>query len=439
MITLRGTVSSLIYTPMRKPGHTGTRYEQALSDRKIKALKSPGIYPDGGGLSLHVLPGGTFSWRYRYRLAGKAGMYILGTYPETSLARARALQEDARADVAAGLKPGMRRLEVKQAQAEKARAAVSSLGAITDQWFTTAESEEGTWSESHAAKTRGRIDNHIKPSGLWSTPIAQVRVADLAALLDKIYAKAPDTASKVRQILSGTFRYAAARGLVDADPVATTRLGSGMRKRRNGKRNLPAVTDLKKLAAILRRVDLAQASWQVRGALHLAALTAQRPGRVVAARWDEMQLDGKSPAWVIPRELQKNKADDRGDHVVPLAPQVVKWLKALPRDGEFVFAEPGNMKGHVTLEAPSKLLRVTLGLADIATPHGFRSAFSTLANQESNADGSRRFDRDDIEHVLDHEIPSETVRAYDRKRALPRLRVILEWWATTLTAAKEDA
>lgn len=93
----------------------------------------------------------------------------------------------------------------------------------------------------------------------------------------------------------------------------------------------------------------------------------------------------------------------------------------------------------MTLEAPSKLLRTTLGLAGKHTPHGFRSSFSTLANGASNEDGSRRFDRDDIEHVLDHEIPSETVRAYDRKRAMPRLRSILEWWADTVDQARDNA
>jgi integrase len=212
-----------------------------------------------------------------------------------------------------------------------------------------------------------------------------------------------------------------------------------MRRKRASRKNLPAVTELAMVAAILRKVEMAQASWKVRGALRLMAFTAARPGRAVAARWSEFRLDGDDPTWTIPRELQKNKADDRGDHVVPLPPEVARWLRTLPRDDEFVFPEPTNKLGHVTLEAPSKLLRTSLGLADIHTPHGFRSAFSTLANQASHPDGSRRFDRDDIEHVLDHEIPSETVRAYDRKRALPRIRAILEWWATTLLQEMEIA
>jgi hypothetical protein len=47
------------------------------------------------------------------------------------------------------------------------------------------------------------------------------------------------------------------------------------------------------------------------------------------------------------------------------------------------------------------------------------------------------FDRVDIEHVLDHEVLSDTVRSYDRARALPRLRVILEWWTLTLIGSRD--
>ncbi|MDR7134566.1 integrase [Lysobacter niastensis] len=435
----RPAKSSSRPAPARRTPAPGIRYTQALTDRAIAKIKDVGIYPDGAGLALHRLPGGTLSWRWRYRLNGKAGIFVLGTYPDMSLAKARAAREDAEEDVEAGRRPILRRREATIAAAEEKRGAEATLGALVEKWFATAAAEQGTWSESHRDKTRGRIDNHIKPTGLWTTPIALVRVADIATLLDRLYAKAPDTANKVRQILSGTFRYAAARGLVESDPVATTRLGSGMRRKRASRKNLPAVTDLAKIAAILRKIEMAQASWKVRGALRLMAFTAARPGRAVAARWSEFRLEGKDPTWTIPRELQKNKADERGDHVIPLAPEVARWLRTLPRDGEFVFPEPTNKRRHVTLEAPSKLLRTSLGLADVHTPHGFRSALSTLANQASHADGSRRFDRDDIEHVLDHEIQSETVRAYDRKRALPRLRVILEWWASTLSQAMETA
>ncbi|MCC8363322.1 integrase arm-type DNA-binding domain-containing protein [Lysobacter sp. A6] len=414
-------------TPVR------SRRDCALTDRFIASIKKPGVYVDGGGLALHVLDTGTRSWRFRYRLDGRAAIAVFGTYPEMSLAKARAALEDARRNVKAGIRPvGIKHAENHARRAT--RATGSTLGDVAEQWFEMAKAD--AWSDSTAMKTRGRLDLHIKPTALWQTPIRNIDVAMVTPLLDKLHREKPDTAKKVKQILNGIFRWAAARGIVVHNPIPETKPGSGMRGRkamqRDGKR-LPAVTEQRALGDLLRKIDQAQASWQVRGALFLCAMTAQRPGRVVAARWEEFKLTGKNPVWIIPRDLQKNSDGSRGDHVVPLAPQVVDWLKTLPSTSEFVFE---TAVGHVTLEAPSKLLR-SLGFAGTHTPHGFRSSFSTLANAASRPDGSRMFDRVDIEHVLDHETLSDTVRSYDRARAVPRLRVILEWWASTLIEARD--
>jgi integrase len=410
-----------------------TRRDCALTDRFISSIKKPGVYVDGAGLALHVLETGTKSWRFRYRINGRPGIAVLGTYPELSLAKARAALEDARRSVKAGIRP----LGRKGAEIEAKAVAGSTgmtLGEVAEQWFEMAKAD--AWSDSTAKTTRGRIDLYVKPTALWQTPIRNVDLPMVTPLLDKLHREKPDTSKKVKLILNGIFRWAAARGIVQYNPIPETKPGSGMRGRKATERDskrLPAVTELAALGDILRKIDQAQASWQVRGALFLCAMTAQRPGRVVAARWEQFKLTGNNPVWVIPRALQKNTDGARGDHVVPLAPQVVDWLKKLPSSSEFVFETPS---GHVTLEAPSKLMR-SIGLANKHTPHGFRSSFSTLANAANKPDGSRMFDRVDIEHVLDHEVLSDTVRSYDRARALPRLRVILEWWTLTLIGSRD--
>jgi len=411
------------------------RQKDRLTAREVQTASRPGRYPDGNGLVLEISQSGTKAWRYRFRLHGKEGIYTIGRYPDISLAKARAAAEDARALVAAERSPVHHRQAEARTTAAARIAEAVTLGHVAELWFAAAEAE-GVWSTSHAEKTRGRIDNHLAPTALWKMPIAEIRVSDLAALLDRLHAAKPDTCKKVRMILSGTFRYAAARELVNGDPVAVTRPGSGMRRKKLT-RNLAAVTELNELGDVLRRIELATASWQVKAALRLMAYSAQRPGRVIAARWDEFILEPREGArWTIPRELQKNSDVGRPDHVVPLAGEVVDWLLTLPRSGSFLFPSDLTDSGHITVNAPSKLLNRGLRLKGIHTPHGFRASFSTIANSTDRADGTRRFDRDDIEHVLDHEIRSETALAYDRRRALPRLRAILEWWGETLTAAR---
>jgi hypothetical protein len=59
----------------------------SISRRSAK----PGLHSDGGGLGLRVSPSKAASWVYRYMLRGKAREMGLGSYPEISLADARAL------------------------------------------------------------------------------------------------------------------------------------------------------------------------------------------------------------------------------------------------------------------------------------------------------------------------------------------------------------
>ena len=61
-----------------------------LSFAKIKALRTPGRYGDGGTLFLNVAPGGSKSWVQRLTVfRGSAGISGLGGWPLLSLAAAR--------------------------------------------------------------------------------------------------------------------------------------------------------------------------------------------------------------------------------------------------------------------------------------------------------------------------------------------------------------
>jgi hypothetical protein len=77
-----------------------------LTATEVKALKraaSRYARPDGGGLFIDVLPSGTKSWIFRYRLKGAPQeKVVLGRFPDLSLAEAR----DKRVDIAKMVKDG---------------------------------------------------------------------------------------------------------------------------------------------------------------------------------------------------------------------------------------------------------------------------------------------------------------------------------------------
>ena len=60
-----------------------------LNHGKIRALREPGRYADGGTLYLRVAPGGSKSWIQRATINGRRRDIGLGGWPVVSLARAR--------------------------------------------------------------------------------------------------------------------------------------------------------------------------------------------------------------------------------------------------------------------------------------------------------------------------------------------------------------
>jgi len=93
-----------------------------------------------------------------------------------------------------------------------------------------------------------------------------------------------------------------------------------------------------------------------------------------------------------------------------------------------VFPSPAGGK-HITRESIEKCYRVTLGLADKHSPHGWRSAFATLACDNGA-------ERDAVELILDHIHDSDVVRAYDRGKRLAQRVQLMNWWNEQLTKAQ---
>jgi hypothetical protein len=76
---------------------------------------------DGGGLHLLVQPNGSKLWRLRYRFNGQENMLAFGMFPSTTIAKARAKRDEARALLASGMNPSVKRKLDKIASVTVAR------------------------------------------------------------------------------------------------------------------------------------------------------------------------------------------------------------------------------------------------------------------------------------------------------------------------------
>jgi integrase len=153
-------------------------------------------------------------------------------------------------------------------------------------------------------------------------------------------------------------------------------------------------------------------------ALEFTILTCARTGETGAAAWTE--IDDRT--WTISAERMKaGKA-----HRVPLPPRVLEILAAIPRGGEFIFSGSNPLHDR----AMYRLLRQ---MRPGISVHGFRSVFSTWANE------CTAFPPHIIEHALAHDVGSAVERAYKRTDLFDKRRKLMAAWATFCSTPQRGA
>ena len=287
-----------------------------LTDTFLRGLKTTGKvqkHSDGGGLYLHVSPVGGKLWRLGYRFQGKQKLLSLGPYPAISLKDARALREDAKAKLAAGIDPCAHKQAVKASTKAENE---NSYEVVAREWH--AKHAPG-WSESNGERTLTRQVNDIFPV-LGNRPISQITAPELLAVLRKIESRgAIDTAHRTLQDCSRVFRYAIATGRAERDPASDLR--GALPPARST--SFASITDPVKIGALLRDIDAYSGNMVVCTALKMAPCVFVRPGELRRAEWSEFNLD--SAEWRIPGEKMKMKVQ----HIVPLSRQVLELLHEL--------------------------------------------------------------------------------------------------------------
>jgi len=399
-----------------------------LTDKGIRSFIARKVIgsklADGQGLYLLITRAKTASWRIKYRIEGKEKSYTIGTYPQSSLAQARLELKEVKASLNKGRDPVVaRRITMAQAAAHSE----STFRAVAEEWFAMKEKE---WSATHFTKSKRAFERDVYKS-LGALPIESITPSVIAKAIETINKRdVLETATRILQHLNGVFRYAQAKGLCEGNSAAPVK-EILPRKKTNGR--MPALLDWNSLGALLRAADAAHLSPSVRTAHRLLAFSATRISNVVQAEWKEFDLDADIPIWVIPRAKMKDHTRI-GDHRIPLSPQITSelkaWGKLFGRRG-YVFPSPTGNE-YISRESLEKAYRVTLNMAGKHAPHGWRSAFSTLARDNG-------FEQDVVELALDHAHGNEVVRAYDRGERFTQRVGLYKWWGEKLAHAQNGA
>ena len=399
-----------------------------LTDKAVKSFVAKGErgkkLADGGGLHLFVTPAGGVTWRIKYRIDGKEKIYSIGPYPLVTLAAARVELGEVKSLLLEGKDPVSNRRVNRAAQASSSD---NTFQVVAQEWLAMKKKE---WSITHHLKSSRAFERDIYPL-LGKLPIASITPAMVATTILEINKRdVLETATRILQHLNGTFRYAQAKGLCRDNPAAPAR---EVLPRKKDSGRMPALLEYAALGDLLRRAQLARLSPSVHMAHRLCAFTAARIGNVVNAEWSEFQLEGDKPVWTIPRAKMKVTNRDL-DHRLPLSAEITAelrvWQAMIGKQG-YAFPSPTGGK-HIGRESIEKVYRVTLNLAGKHSPHGWRSALSTLARENG-------FEREVVELALDHAHDNEVARAYDRGERFVQRTALFDWWGKNLLAAQVGA
>jgi integrase len=409
-----------------------------LSAKKVERVKAKGRYADGTvpGLYLQVSDSGAKSWLLRYEIDGRKRWMGLGSALVWSLREARERARLARQKISDKIDPlEVRRVErVKQAQAS---ARALTFRAAAQRYF---DANASAWSNVRHREAFGTtLAQYVHPL-IGDLDVANIETADVLRVLEQPVAAErgwpagrfwdvrTKTADRTRRRIGLVLDWASVRG--HRPPGAP----NAARWKGHLDQVLPTPGDVAQTshhrALPYARVPelmatLASHEGSAARALMFTILVTARSNETLGAKWSEFDL--VNAVWTVPRERMKN----RQEHSVPLSPAVVELLRALPREGEFVFI--GARKGvPLSVTAMAGVLE-RLGYAAVATPHGFRSSFRDWGAERSH------FPREVLEHALAHTVGDASERAYARSKLFAKRRLLMEAWARFCTSPPPQA
>jgi integrase len=223
--------------------------------------------------------------------------------------------------------------------------------------------------------------------------------------------------------MGSVFRYAIVTLRATADPTTALR-GAILRPI---VKHRAAITDEKQLGALMSSIDEYDGWPTLRAAMQLLALTMTRPSDVRGMRRSEVHFD--KAVWRIPATRMKM----RRPHDVPLSRQATAILRdiwPLSERGELVLPSIRASDKPLSEGAMISALRRMGYTKEEMTPHGFRSAASTILNE-------RGFSPDVIEAALAHQDGNEIRRAYNRSVYWQERVKLMQAWADLLDEFKQ--
>jgi integrase len=399
-----------------------------LTAVEVNALRrKPGAHRVSANLYLLVRPsesGGGLraSWVFRYETSDggkRRGRHMgLGSVSVFSLAEAKERARKQRQHLAEGIDP-LQAKQDKKAAAKLEVAKAITFGAAAKQYVAT---HRLSWRNAkHTAQWAAVFEGSKRQPPVTACindlPVGAIDTGLAMKVLEPIWTRTPETASRVRQRCEAVIASAITRGQHPGPNPFLWRdhldnllpQPSKVRKVRHH----PALpwAELPAFVAELR----ANGSISAR-ALELTVLCATRTVETVNATWSEVDL--RERTWTIPGNRMKSGQE----HKVPLSDAAVELLQALPREDGSEHLFLGARKGRPL--SNMAMLELMRGLRPGFVPHGLRATFRTWCAERTH------YPHLVAELALGHVQSDKLLQAYQRGDLFEKRAQLMREWAT---------
>ncbi|KVL50671.1 integrase [Burkholderia cepacia] len=412
-----------------------------LTDMQLRALKpAEKIYKvaDQRGLYAAVMPSGTVSLRYDYRVNGRRETLVIGRYDPSlsarkprksdelvfgmaiSLAEARMLRDQAAGEIQRGQSPSRAKVERRVEAAE-----ALTFGKWVGKYF-----EQATLADSTRSMRRSVYERNLA-SEFGRLNLEEITPARLMARCEKIKERgAAAQAIHAREIVLQVYRFVEARGIKINNPATAIRPSAIATFKARDRALSP-----EEIRIFFNALERTPTMPTPRLAIKFLLLTLVRKSEFIDASWDE--VDFETATWTVPKERMKA----RRPHHVYLSEQALEILVAFKTCfGSSVYLHPGRYEtaSPISSATLNRVIDTTVKqicadgeMFEPFTVHDLRRTASTHLHEAG-------FNTDWIEKCLAHE--QRGVRAiYNKAEYAEQRRAMLQAWADMLDRWIADA
>jgi len=287
------------------------------------------------------------------------------------------------------------------------------------------ESHKPGWkSEKHAEQWTKTIEAYCNPI-VGGLAVQLVDAGLVLKILEPIWSKKPETASRLRGRIESVLDWARARGHRSGENPARwkghlNQLLPALATKSRVKHH-PALPyyQMGEFMPLLRVEDGVAAR-----ALEFTILTAARTGEVIGVKPPEIDLE--KAVWIVPADRMKAGQG----HRVPLSPRAAEIVRGmLDLKGSYLF--PGAKEGKPLSNMAMLALLKRMERNDL-TVHGFRSSFRDWASEQTN------YPREVCEMALAHAISDQTEAAYRRGDLFEKRRYLMAAWSEFIDTPRPE-